>query len=57
VLEYFHEVAPGDGGIATGELAGLFKDGFDVLRDETVEATPDWAVSKATLVRFVARKR
>jgi SAM-dependent methyltransferase len=57
VLEYFRENDPGDGGWAPGELAGLFKDGFDVLRDDVVEGTPDWAVSKATLVRFVARKR
>jgi SAM-dependent methyltransferase len=57
VLEIFHREGPEGDGFATGQLAALFNDGFEVLRDEVVEATPDWAKDRATLVRFVARKR
>ena len=65
VAEYFHDTkhdgatnVPGDlDGFATGELAQLFGDSFDILRDEVVDDTPDWATDKASLVRFVARKR
>ena len=32
-------------------------DGYEILRDEVVEDTPDWAMDRAKLVRFVARKR
>jgi len=32
-------------------------DGYDILRDDVVEDTPDWAMDSAKLVRFVARKR
>jgi hypothetical protein len=57
VLEFFHQDDPQGGGFATHELAALFQDGFEILRDEVLEATPDWAQDQATLVRFVARKR
>lgn len=40
-----------------GELAAAFKDGFDVLRDEAIETTPDWKTDHAKVRRFVARRR
>ncbi|MEZ4261472.1 MAG: methyltransferase domain-containing protein [Polyangiaceae bacterium] len=57
VLEYFHKDAPDGDGFATGQLAKLFAEGFVVLRDEVVDDRPDWAMDRATLVRFVAKKR
>jgi SAM-dependent methyltransferase len=57
VLEYFHRDGPDGDGFATGQLAALFKDGFTILRDEVVDDRPDWAMDRATLVRFVAKKR
>lgn len=59
VLEYF-AYAPDNGqddGIKPGTLANAFADGFEILRDEQVDGTPDWAMSHAKLQRFVARKR
>ncbi len=49
--------ADDDDSFAAGELAALFKDGFDVLRDEVIETTPDWKRDHAKVERFVARKR
>jgi hypothetical protein len=46
-----------DDSFAAGKLAALFKDGFDVLRDEVIETTPDWKRDHAKVERFVARKR
>jgi SAM-dependent methyltransferase len=46
----------GDGGWKAGQLAKLFE-GYEILRDETVEDHPDWAQDKGKLQRFVARKR
>ena len=43
--------------VAGSDLAGLFKEGFDVLRDEVIETTPDWKQDHARVRRFVARKR
>jgi hypothetical protein len=57
VLEFFASKPGERGGFAPGQLAALFADGFDILRDEVVDDTPDWAQNRATLVRFVARKR
>lgn len=62
VCEYFHadsEIGKtGAGGWKTGELAALFKDGFEILRDDVVEDNADWAGQRKTkLVRFVARKK
>ena len=59
VVEYFANDPSGgeSGGFAPGQLAKLFATGFEILRDEVVEDAPDWAVDRAKLVRFVARKR
>jgi hypothetical protein len=61
VTEYFHEdsmnAKAGAGGWKTGELAALFKDGFKILRDEVVQDTADWSLTKQKLVRFVAEKQ
>jgi hypothetical protein len=43
-------------GFGEGQLAKLF-DGYEILRDETVEDVPDWAWDKGKLVRFVVRKK
>jgi len=58
VLEYFaHDPARGqDDGMLAGQLAKVFAAGFQIVRDEVVEDTPDWAMDRAKLVRFVARK-
>ena len=57
VLEYFaYDPARGhDDGIKPGTLAKTFA-GFEILRDEVVEDVPDWAMDRAKLQRFVARK-
>jgi SAM-dependent methyltransferase len=65
VAEYFHDAKHGGAtnvsgdldGFATGELAAIFGDSFEILRDEVVDDVPDWATDRASLVRFVARKR
>jgi SAM-dependent methyltransferase len=59
VVEYFaHDPEHGqDDGFLPGQLAKHFTDGFEILRDEVVEDVPDWAMDRAKLVRFVARKR
>jgi SAM-dependent methyltransferase len=60
IVEYFAKTddkGPNDGGFAAGQLAKLFADGFEILRDEVVEGVPDWALDKAQLVRFVAKKK
>jgi 2-polyprenyl-3-methyl-5-hydroxy-6-metoxy-1,4-benzoquinol methylase len=44
-------------GFRKGELAKLFAGGYEIVRDETVEDSPDWGGGKESLVRFVARKR
>jgi ubiquinone/menaquinone biosynthesis C-methylase UbiE len=44
-------------GFAPGQLAKLFATGFEILRDEVVEDAPDWAMDRAKLVRFVAKKK
>jgi hypothetical protein len=56
VYEYFAGDDTDDGGFKPGELAKLFADGFTIVRDDTVEDRPDWAMDRAKLVRFVARK-
>ncbi len=43
-------------GFAEGQLRQCFSD-YEIVRDETLEARPDWAHDKGKLVRFVARKR
>lgn len=62
VAEYFHADSPaaqgGAGGFKTGELAAAFENGFEILRDDVVEDSADWASGRTMkLVRFVARKR
>ncbi|HET9622289.1 MAG TPA: methyltransferase domain-containing protein [Kofleriaceae bacterium] len=57
VLEFFARKPGESSGFAPGQLAQLFGPGFEIVHDEIVEDTPDWALSRATLVRFVARKR
>jgi len=57
VLEFFAAVPGESGGFKPGQLAKLFGDGFEILRDDTVEDVPDWAKDRAMLVRFVARKK
>lgn len=58
VVEYFaHDPEMGhDDGFQRGQLAKLFPDGYTILRDDLVEGVPDWAMDRAKLVRFVARK-
>ncbi len=58
VLEFFAgDPDHPDGGYLPGQLAKAFGDGsFVILRDDTFEGTPDWAVDHAKLVRFVAKK-
>ncbi len=59
VYEYFQgdDDSAGDDSFARGELAKRFGDGFEIVRDEIVEDVPDWAVNRASLARFVARKK
>jgi SAM-dependent methyltransferase len=60
VIEYFHlNDVEGqiDGSFARGELAKMFADGFKIIRDDIVDGVPDWAMDKASLVRFVATKK
>ena len=58
VLEFFagDPANPGGGGYLASELAAAFGDGFTILRNDEVEDRPDWALDKAKLVRFVAKK-
>jgi hypothetical protein len=61
VVEYFHadEVKDlGIGGFKTGELEGVFKDGFRVVRSEIVDDIADWGPrdKPMKLVRFAAEK-
>jgi SAM-dependent methyltransferase len=59
VFEYFaFDASTGqDDGVRPGKLAKIFADGFEILRDEIVDDVPDWAVDRAKLARFVARKK
>lgn len=59
VLEFFHrgDADAADQGYATGELEALFKDGWELVRDEVVDTTPDWGSDHETMLRFVAKKR
>ena len=46
------------GGFERGQLAKLFAgDAWEILRDEIVDDQPDWSTDRATLVRFVARRK
>ena len=57
VYEYFAPESPADDDAPQpGALAKQFGDGWEILRDEIVDDVPDWAVDKAKIQRFVARK-
>jgi SAM-dependent methyltransferase len=57
IVEFFAKVGDDEGSFAPGQLAKLFAAGFEILRDEVVEDAPDWALDRAKLVRFVAKKK
>jgi len=57
VYEYFAPVGGDDDPPKPGELAKLFGDGWEILRDDVVDDVPDWAEDHAKLERFVARKK
>jgi hypothetical protein len=56
VGEFSHKDANPKIGVATGELSATLKDGFKVLREDTVEDVSDWGNQKdpEKLVRFAA---
>jgi predicted RNA methylase len=56
VYEFFQGDA-NDKGLDSTRLATMFKDGFEIVRNDVVRGTPDWARNEATLLRFVAKKR
>ena len=56
VYEYFAPAGPSNHSPVPADLAKEFA-GWEILRDEEVEDVPDWAVDRAKLVRFVARKK
>ena len=54
VYEFFQT----DGkGVDNLRMAALFRDGFEILRNEVIRGTPDWARNRATILQFVAKKR
>jgi len=55
VYEFFAPVGPDDEGPPAGALAKQFA-GWEILRDEIVDDVPDWAMDRAKIQRFVARK-
>ncbi len=55
VYEYFAAGVGTMEGAKPGELAKLFG-GYDIVLDEQVDDVPDWALARAKLQRFVARK-
>jgi hypothetical protein len=57
VYEYFAPTKSGDNAPAPGALAAQFRNGWEILVDTIVEDTPDWALDRAKLQRFVARKK
>lgn len=59
VYEYFApDGSPADDAPPPGALAKQFTAaGWDIVTDEIVEAVPDWALDRARIQRFVARKR
>lgn len=59
VIEGFHRDSAPAIGIATGQLATFFEDGFKIVRDEVVEEESDWGLrngAREKLVHFVAEK-
>jgi SAM-dependent methyltransferase len=59
VSERFHRDSVPAIGTDPAELAALFADGFEIVRNEVVEDLSDWGSKRAPhkLVRFVARRR
>lgn len=58
VYEYFAPTKPTDDDAPQpGALAAQFKDGWEIVVDTIIEDTPDWAMDRAKLQRFVARKK
>jgi hypothetical protein len=57
VFEFFHKDEQEEEGLDSEDLADMFSEGFDILRNEVVHARPDWAQDEAKLIRFVAKKR
>lgn len=57
VLEYFADNLPETAGFKPGQLAQLFGPDFEIVKDETVDDVPDWAMNRAKLSRFVARRK
>lgn len=57
VYEYFAPTKADDDAPQPGALAAQFKDGWEILVDTIVDDTPDWALDRAKLQRFVARKK
>jgi predicted O-methyltransferase YrrM len=61
VIEYFMDdganKGTGLGGFTHGQLATLFQDGFEIVRNDEVVDVADWGMQKVPLVRFVARKK
>jgi protein-L-isoaspartate O-methyltransferase len=59
VSERFHRDAVSAIGTDPAELAALFADGFEIMRNETVEDMSDWGNQRVAqkLVKFVARRR
>jgi hypothetical protein len=54
VYEFFQT----DGeGLDSVRMAALFREGFEILQNEVIRGTPDWARNQATLLQFVAKKR
>ena len=57
VVEYFKKKSGEVGrGFGPGQLAALFS-GWEILRNEVVQAKADWGQRETELVRFVARAR
>ena len=57
VYEFFAKDADNQDAPERGEIAKQFGDGWEVVRDDFVDAVPDWGSDRAKLERFVARKR
>jgi len=54
VYEYFDG---GPEGVSSDKLGTLFTDGFEILQNDVVHASPDWAQDRAKIIRFVAQRR
>jgi SAM-dependent methyltransferase len=57
VFEFFEKDDREEEGIRSEDLAEMFSEGFDILRNDVVVARPDWAQDSARLIRFIAKKR